>query len=66
MQRVKDMMAALNDMLETDARGEHTQEDFDNFMAEYGDLFPDQPENLEELVDSLARRMPPRSGCSPR
>ncbi|MES9537191.1 MULTISPECIES: hypothetical protein [unclassified Actinomadura] len=56
MQRVKDMMAALNQMLERDARGEHTQEDFDRFMGEYGDMFPDSPQNLEELVDSLARR----------
>ncbi|WP_395104369.1 hypothetical protein [Actinomadura sp. SCN-SB] len=56
MQRVKDMMAALNEMLEKDARGEHTQEDFDRFMERYGDMFPDNPRNLEELVDSLARR----------
>ncbi|MEU5880236.1 hypothetical protein [Spirillospora sp. NPDC047279] len=56
MERVKDMMAALNGMLEKDARGEHTQEDFERFMADYGDFFPDQPQNLEELVDSLARR----------
>ncbi|GAA4608576.1 VWA domain-containing protein [Actinoallomurus liliacearum] len=56
MQRVKDMMAALNDMLEKDARGEHTQEDFEAFMREYGEFFPDDPRNLEELVDSLARR----------
>jgi uncharacterized protein with von Willebrand factor type A (vWA) domain len=57
MQRVKDMMAALNEMLDADARGEHTQQDFDNFMEQYGDLFPDSPRNLEELVDSLVRRM---------
>jgi uncharacterized protein with von Willebrand factor type A (vWA) domain len=57
MQRVKDMMADLNEMLAADARGEHTQEDFDNFMSKYGDLFPDNPQNLEELVDSLVRRM---------
>ncbi|MFC5751969.1 vWA domain-containing protein [Actinomadura rugatobispora] len=56
MERVKDMMSALNQMLEKDARGEHTQEDFDRFMEEYGDMFPDRPGNLEELVDSLARR----------
>jgi uncharacterized protein with von Willebrand factor type A (vWA) domain len=56
MQRVKDMMAALNDMLDRDARGEHTQADFDRFMREYGDFFPENPQNLEELVDSLARR----------
>ncbi|WP_329242231.1 hypothetical protein OG417_43700 [Actinoallomurus sp. NBC_01490] len=56
MERVKNMMSALNDMLEKDARGRHTQEDFDAFMREYGDFFPDNPRNLEELVDSLARR----------
>ncbi|HEY2640298.1 MAG TPA: hypothetical protein VGI66_10505 [Streptosporangiaceae bacterium] len=57
MQRVKDMMAALNGMLDADARGVHTQQDFDNFMASYGDMFPDSPANLEELVDTLVRRM---------
>ncbi|TDE27344.1 hypothetical protein [Actinomadura sp. 6K520] len=56
MERVKNMMGALNEMLDRDARGEHTQEDFDRFMDEYGDMFPDDPRNLEELVDSLARR----------
>jgi uncharacterized protein with von Willebrand factor type A (vWA) domain len=56
VQRVKDMMADLNSMLDADARGEHTQEDFDAFMAKYGDMFPDHPETLEELVDQLARR----------
>jgi uncharacterized protein with von Willebrand factor type A (vWA) domain len=57
MQRVKDMMAALNEMLDADAQGTHTQQDFDDFMAQYGDLFPDSPANLDELVDSLVRRM---------
>jgi uncharacterized protein with von Willebrand factor type A (vWA) domain len=57
MHRVKDMMAALNAMLDADARGAHTQQDFDDFMAQYGDMFPDSPANLEELVDSLVRRM---------
>ncbi len=57
LQRVKDMMSELTDMLEADARGEHTQQDFDNFMDRYGDMFPDSPANLEELVDSLVRRM---------
>ncbi|MFC4911074.1 vWA domain-containing protein [Actinomadura gamaensis] len=56
MERVRDMMAALNDMLDRDARGEHTQEDFDRFMREYGEFFPENPADLEELVDSLARR----------
>jgi len=56
MQGVKDMMADLNEMLAADARGEHTQADFDQFMTKHGQFFPDQPANLDELVDSLARR----------
>jgi uncharacterized protein with von Willebrand factor type A (vWA) domain len=57
MQRVKDMLGDLNQMLAADARGEHTQADFDQFMEQYGDMFPDHPQNLEELVDSLISRM---------
>ncbi len=56
MAAVKNMLADLNTMLAADARGEHTQQQFDDFMAEHGNFFPDQPGNLEELVDSLARR----------
>ena len=56
MQRVKDMLADLNQMLEADARGEHTQADFDQFMEQYGEMFPENPADLEELVDSLVRR----------
>lgn len=56
MQRVKDMLADLNQMLEADARGEHTQADFDSFMDRYGEMFPENPRDLEELVDSLVRR----------
>ena len=54
--RVRDMMAEISNMLEADARGEHTQEQFDEFMAKYGDFFPENPANLEELTEELARR----------
>ncbi|HEY6274715.1 MAG TPA: hypothetical protein VIX86_00135 [Streptosporangiaceae bacterium] len=56
MRRVSEMLGELTQMLEADARGEHTQADFDAFMERYGDMFPDAPANLEELVDALARR----------
>ena len=56
LERVRQMMSALNDMLDADARGEHTQAQFDEFMQRYGDFFPDNPSNLDELIDSLARR----------
>jgi uncharacterized protein with von Willebrand factor type A (vWA) domain len=56
MARVKDMLADLNAMLDADARGENVDEQFADFMAKHGDFFPDNPQNLDELVDSLARR----------
>ena len=56
LQAVKDMLADLNAMLEADARGQHTQEDFEQFMRQHGEFFPSQPQTLEELVDDLARR----------
>ncbi len=55
MQRMKDMMAALNDMLEKHQRGEDPG--FEEFMAQYGDFFPENPQNVEELLEQMARRM---------
>jgi uncharacterized protein with von Willebrand factor type A (vWA) domain len=57
LQRMKDMFADLNAMVEARGRGEHTQEDFERFMARYGDFFPDDPTTLDELLESMARRM---------
>ncbi|HVE63506.1 MAG TPA: VWA domain-containing protein [Mycobacteriales bacterium] len=54
--RVKDMLAALNAMLDADAQGSDTTAAFESFMQTYGDMFPDAPQTLEELVDALARR----------
>jgi uncharacterized protein with von Willebrand factor type A (vWA) domain len=56
LQRIRDMVADLNAVLEADARGEDTQRQFEEFMERYGDMFPENPRNLEELVDALARR----------
>ena len=56
LQRIRDMVADLNAMLEADARGEDTQRQFEEFMERYGDMFPERPRSLEELVDALARR----------
>jgi uncharacterized protein with von Willebrand factor type A (vWA) domain len=50
------MLTALNDMLEADARGQHTDAAFADFMRTYGEFFPENPRNLAELVDALARR----------
>jgi uncharacterized protein with von Willebrand factor type A (vWA) domain len=55
MQRMKDMMAELNQMLEQRQRGE--EPDFDGFMERYGDFFPENPRNLDELLEVMAQRM---------
>jgi uncharacterized protein with von Willebrand factor type A (vWA) domain len=56
MQRVKDMLADLNSLLAAHARNEDTEQQFADFMAKHGEFFPEQPENVEELIDALARR----------
>ena len=53
--RMKDMMAALNTMLEKRERGEDPG--FEQFMQQYGDFFPENPKNLDELLEQMARRM---------
>ncbi len=55
-QRVTDMLDDLNDLLDRHSRGEDTQADFDDFMAKHGEFFPENPRNVEELLDSLAQR----------
>jgi uncharacterized protein with von Willebrand factor type A (vWA) domain len=55
LRRFRDMLAELNDMIEHRERGERY--DFDGFMDRYGDLFPERPRTLDELLESMARRM---------
>jgi len=55
IQRFRDMLAELNDLIERRERGEPY--DFDGFMQRYGDLFPDDPRTLDELLENMARRM---------
>lgn len=55
--RLKDMLAELNGLLEMRARDEDTQPAFEDFMRRYGDLFPDGPRTLDELLVGMARRM---------
>ena len=53
---LKDLLADLNALLGKHAKGEDTPEDFAEFMAKHGDAFPEQPEDVDELVDALAQR----------
>jgi uncharacterized protein with von Willebrand factor type A (vWA) domain len=55
IQRFKDMLAELNQMVERRDRGE--DDGFDGFMQRYGDMFPDNPRSLDELLENMARRM---------
>ncbi len=53
---VNEMLQDLNQLLEKHQRGEDTDADFDEFMDKHGDFFPDNPQNIDELLDSLAQR----------
>ncbi|MFC7575788.1 hypothetical protein ACFQX8_27775 [Klenkia terrae] len=55
-QAVKDMVADLSALLDAHNRGEDTDQRFADFMDKHGQFFPDDPQTVEELVDSLARR----------
>ena len=55
MARTKDMMAALNEMLERRKNGEDPQ--FEQFMEKFGDFFPENPQSLDELLEQMAQRM---------
>ncbi|WP_433716979.1 hypothetical protein ACQP2Y_23830 [Actinoplanes sp. CA-051413] len=54
--RVAEMVGDLNDLLGKHARGEDTDDAFQQFMAKHGEFFPENPSTIDELVDSLARR----------
>ncbi|MEV0110320.1 VWA domain-containing protein [Nocardia sp. NPDC050799] len=56
VERVRQMMADLNDLLAAHARGEDTTERFAEFMDEHGEFFPENPRDTEELIDALAAR----------
>jgi uncharacterized protein with von Willebrand factor type A (vWA) domain len=56
MQAVKDMVADLSQLVDAHNRGEDTDQQFRDFMDKHGQFFPDDPQSVEELIDSLARR----------
>ena len=56
IQRMKDMVRALNDMLVQRMRGE--EPDFDSFMEQYGDMFGETPpQSLDELLAMMQAQM---------
>ena len=55
-QAVNEMLDDLNELLDKHSRGEDTEQDFNDFMSKHGQYFPENPRNVEELLDSLAKR----------
>ena len=55
-QRVNEMLQDLNELLEKHRRGEDTAEDFAEFMDKHGEFFPENPQDIDELMDNLAQR----------
>ena len=48
---------ALNRMIEQREAGEAIDPGFESFMEQFGDLFPGDPKDLDELLEQLAARM---------
>ena len=57
LQRMKDMLNDLNDLLALRESGADTQPSFEQFMERYADFFPEHPETLDELLELMAQRM---------
>ncbi len=57
LDRVKDMLADLNRLLEQRSEGlGPSTEDFEAFMQDHGAFFPENPSTFDELLEALARR----------
>jgi uncharacterized protein with von Willebrand factor type A (vWA) domain len=55
-QRVNDMLDDLNELLDKHASGQDSPQDFQDFMDKHGEFFPENPKDIDELLDSLAKR----------
>jgi uncharacterized protein with von Willebrand factor type A (vWA) domain len=53
---VNEMLGDLNELLEKRRQGIDTEDDFRDFMDKHGEFFPENPQNLDELMDTLAQR----------
>ncbi|MEV4729138.1 VWA domain-containing protein [Saccharopolyspora sp. NPDC049426] len=57
VERVREMLDDLSNLLAAHARGdEDIQSKFDEFMGRHGEFFPENPRNVDELIDALAAR----------
>jgi uncharacterized protein with von Willebrand factor type A (vWA) domain len=53
---IAEMLRDLNELLDKHNSGEDTEADFEEFMAKHGQYFPENPQNIDELLDTLAQR----------
>lgn len=53
---IAEMLRDLNVLLGKHRAGMATDEDFREFMAKHGEQFPENPRNIDELVELLAQR----------
>ena len=56
VERIREMLDDLNALIANHAAGQDTTAQFDQFMAQHGEFFPENPQNTEELIDLLAAR----------
>jgi uncharacterized protein with von Willebrand factor type A (vWA) domain len=57
LEHMRQAFDALNRMVEQREAGEEIDPGFESFMEQFGDLFPGDPQNLDELLEQLAARM---------
>jgi uncharacterized protein with von Willebrand factor type A (vWA) domain len=57
VEQIREMLADLNSLLAAHAQGRpDVPQLFDEFMLKHGEFFPENPRNVEELIDALAQR----------
>jgi uncharacterized protein with von Willebrand factor type A (vWA) domain len=57
LERVRQMLDALNRMIEQRQQGEELDPSFESFMEQFGDFFPGNPQTLDELLEQFAAQM---------
>ncbi len=57
LEHMRQAFDALNRMIEQREAGEPLDPTFESFMEQFGDLFPGNPADLDELLEQLAARM---------
>jgi len=55
-ERMRQMMAELNQLLDRHRSGQATELEYQEFIDRHRDFFPDAPDTLAEFIDELARQ----------